>query len=393
MSKTIIVGSGISGLCAALQLGHDDYIILEKHHKQWIGGRASNDVFRGVSIVTGAGIGRLHKDKLLHDLVTSYNLESHMFEAGFSAGPDVTYVDVPAIMENLKRQLKKTGDHKGTKTPYFKQLFLKVYKNPQFYADFCTFVGYTDYENEDAYETLYHYGMEDNYTKYQAFSVPWKKLIQCLYKTVGPGHLHFGQHVVSLEKHQQTGMFILTTKEGRQYHCNNVILATTSDTLQKLLPQHPMYNDIVGQPFLRLYGHFIGKSLEIMQNAVKNSIVVNGPLQKIIPMGKGVYMVAYADNDHAKTLQPHMKDKEYIARLLEYALKLEKNALQINDLRDFYWPIGTHYYKPLNRDLYNSRETFIAMAQNPEPGIRVVGEAVSRMQGWTEGALMSVFTE
>lgn len=383
-TNTIIVGSGISGLCAALRLGHENYIILEKSR---IGGRASNDVFHGVSIVTGAGIGRLHKDKLLHDLVTSYNLESHMFEAGFSAGPGVTHVDVPAIMRNLKRHL---GNKKSLT---FKEHFNRVYKNPQFYADFCTFVGYTDYENEDAYETLYHYGMEDNYTKYQAFIVPWKKLIQCLYKTVGPEHLHFGQHVVSLEKHQQTGMFTLTTKEGRHYHCNNVILATTSDTLQKLLPQHPMYNDIVGQPFLRLYGHFIGKSLEIMQNAVKNSIVVNGPLQKIIPMGRGVYMISYSDNEHAKTLQPHMKDKEYIARELENALQLENNVLQINDLRDFYWPIGTHYYKPLNRDLYDSRETFIAMAQNPEPGIRVVGEAVSRMQGWTEGALMSVFTE
>ena len=128
-----------------------------------------------------------------------------------------------------------------------------------------------------------------------------------------------------------------------------------------------------------------------MEKAVTRSLVVTGPLQKIIPMGKGVYMVAYADNEHAIALKSHMKDKEYIARQLEKALQLEHCVLTVSDLQDYYWPIGTHYYKPLNKGLYDSREAFIALAQNPEPGIRVVGEAVSRMQGWTEGALMSVF--
>ena len=134
---TIIVGSGISGLCAALNLGHDDYIILEKYHREWVGGRASNDIFHGVSIVTGAGIGRLHKDKLLHDLVTSYGLPTHHFETGFNAGPGVTPVNVKAIMQNLKKHLS------NNESLTFKQHFLQVYnRDQQLYADFCAFVGY-----------------------------------------------------------------------------------------------------------------------------------------------------------------------------------------------------------------------------------------------------------
>ena len=71
-------------------------------------------------------------------------------------------------------------------------------------------------------------------------------------------------------------------------------------------------------------------------------------------------------------------------------LGLPAGSLRILALKDFYWKIGTHYYKPLNRRLYSSREEFMRKAQHPEKGILVVGEAVSRNQGWTEGALESV---
>jgi len=45
---------------------------------------------------------------------------------------------------------------------------------------------------------------------------------------------------------------------------------------------------------------------------------------------------------------------------------------------------------PLNKELYSSREEFIDKAQHPEEGILVVGEAVCRDHGWSEGALESV---
>ncbi len=69
----IIIGSGIAGLYSALNIQKMDpklrILILEKHKKQWIGGRANTDTFYGTSIVTGAGIGRKQKDKLLIQLI------------------------------------------------------------------------------------------------------------------------------------------------------------------------------------------------------------------------------------------------------------------------------------------------------------------------------------
>jgi hypothetical protein len=108
----------------------------------------------------------------------------------------------------------------------------------------------------------------------------------------------------------------------------------------------------------------------------------------------GVYMIAYNDNNNTLALKNYLKNTEenryFFERLLEKSLDIPNNSLHIISIKDYYWPIGTHYYKPLNRQLYSSREEFIYKAQHPEKGLLVVGEALSRNQGWTEGALQSV---
>jgi hypothetical protein len=70
--------------------------------------------------------------------------------------------------------------------------------------------------------------------------------------------------------------------------------------------------------------------------------------------------------------------------------KVFRRSEKIIAIKDYYWPIGTHYYSPLDKSKYKNREEFIYLAQHPAPSILVVGEAVSRRQGWTEGALESV---
>ena len=75
--------------------------------------------------------------------------------------------------------------------------------------------------------------------------------------------------------------------------------------------------------------------------------------------------------------------------MLEKTLGIEEGLLKINALLDFYWTEGTHYYEPL-KGPYKTRNAFINAAQNPEKNILVVGEVVSKHQGWVEGALESV---
>ena len=133
-----------------------------------------------------------------------------------------------------------------------------------------------------------------------------------------------------------------------------------------------------------------------MKEYVPGYTIVPGPLQKIIPMdaNKGVYMIAYSDNENATLLKPYLKNneenREFFCTLLEKSLGIPENSLHLIAIKDYYWSIGTHYYTPLQRKLYKNREDFIEKAQHPEKNILVVGEMVSLNQGWTEGALESV---
>ena len=135
-----------------------------------------------------------------------------------------------------------------------------------------------------------------------------------------------------------------------------------------------------------------------MKKYVPGYMVLPGPLQKIIPMDadKGVYMIAYNDNANTIAFKNHLKNnetnRELFAQFLEASIGIPKNSIQLIAIKDYYWQSGTHYYKPLDKKKYKSRDEFVYSVQHPTNGIIVVGEVVSRKQGWVEGALESVKT-
>ena len=392
----IIIGSGMSGLYSAYkikQISPDtSFLILEKYKKTWIGGRTSNEMFYGTEIVTGAGIGRKSKDKLLHKLLTHFNLDTPEYTVKPHKSKFITPIDINKVMKHLKREYKDFKDKPIT----FKQFATKVLGEKE-YKQFILNAGYTDYENEDVFETLYNYGMEDNACCWKSFHVPWRKLVLKLYRDIGETHFRFSNKVVSIGKtYDNPCRFLIDTENGLQYLCNKVIVASTIDTVRKLLPNYLIYDDIQGQPFLRLYAKFTKASIPVLKQYIKGFTFVPGPLQRIIPMDEdnGVYMIAYNDNDNTIALKEYLQNtksnRDLYETLLAKSLGIPENSIHIIAIKDYYWPIGTHFYKPLNNQLYTSREEFIDKAQHPEKGILVVGECVSRNQGWTEGALESV---
>ena len=133
-----------------------------------------------------------------------------------------------------------------------------------------------------------------------------------------------------------------------------------------------------------------------MNEYVKGYTFLPGPLQKIIPMNPdtGVYMIAYNDNKNTLALKNNLENtkenRDMYCRLIEKSLGIPTDSLNLIAIKDFYWSVGTHYYKPLDESIYKDRSKFIDIAQHPEKGILVVGEVVSKNQGWAEGALDSV---
>lgn len=386
----IIIGSGAGGLYSAYNIKKmspdTTFLILEKYKKQWIGGRTSNEMFYGTQIVTGAGIGR-KKDKLLHKLLDELDIKIDEFTMNPHYSKLIDPVDIKKVMNHLRNEYTKYSG-----PPITFKLFAKNVLGEKEYKNFINTVGYTDFEKEDVYETLYSYGMEDNaYLK--AFYVPWQKMVMNLASKIGESHFKFSNNVCKITKLEDS--HLVETENGVNYMCNKVIIATTITGIRTLLPKS-IYNDIEGQPFLRLYGKFSKQSIPIMKEYIKGYTCLPGPLQKIIPMNadKGIYMIAYSDNNSALALKNNLENTEenrtLYCELLEKSIGIPRGSLHLLAIKDYYWPIGTHYYKPLNERLYEDRDEFIDIAQHPEKDILVVGEVVSKNQGWTEGALQSV---
>ena len=398
----IIIGSGMSGLYSGYNIKKyslsKSFLILEKYKKEWIGGRSSNETFYGTQIVTGAGIGRKDTNPLLIKLMKQLNIPYSEYKSVITYSKLFKPIDIVKIVNKLKIEYKK---HPELRKKTFKEFFISTLGN-ELYKHFLLSSGYSDFEYADTGETLYNYGMDDNKGGWTGLHIPWKKLVNTLYEEIGKQHFKFSSDVIQINKIKDNPcLFEIKTEDDKIYYSNKVIIATTITGIKKLVHgasnKDSLYQEIHGQPFLRLYAKFDKKSSEIMKKYVPNYIIVPGPLQKIIPINhdKGVYMIAYSDNDNATILKTHLENtndnRNLYSELIEKSLGITEGKLKIIEIKDFYWPIGTHYYEPL-KNTFNDRDEFLYEAQHPEKGMLVVGEAVSRYQGWVEGALESVKT-
>ena len=404
----IIVGSGIAGLFAAITIKkynpHLSFLILEKHKKEWIGGRANNEPFYGTNIATGAGIGRKH-DRLLKLLMQEFGFQINEFKVTPTFSNSIDPVDINELLLILREEYQK---YRGPSITFEK--FAKSVLGESTYKQFLLSSGYTDYEKSGVEETLYDYRMEDNACCLTGFGVDWHNLIRAMASKIGETHFRFSQNVTKIVKKDdfETHTYLLETEYRKTiYQCRKVIVATTITALRELFPHHQIYREIEGQPFLRIYGKFTKQSIPILKEYIGRYIVVSGHIQKMIAINpeSGIYMIVYNDNKHTLALKSRTENtdanREYYCDLIERSLGIPTNKrLRLIAIRSFYWKVGTHYYKPfcekscigkpLNTAKYSCRDEFIDTAQHPDEKILVVGEVVSKHQGWVEGALESV---
>ena len=396
----IIIGGGIAGLYSAYNIQkmspHCKILVLESYKKKWLGGRISNEIFQGVQVVTGAGVGRKEKDYLLIDLLKE--LKIPYSDCHVSHNYAQTIQPICNVKKNI---LLLKSEYKKSTTQYQKKTFKEFATGilgVDAYKQFTICSGYTDYENEDVYDTLYNYGFEDNYGDWTSLRIQWKTLIDTITKKIGLHNIKTSNTVSKIDTISPYN-FVIHTEQGPTYSCNKVIIATTIKSVLKIVPgasdKNSIYQQIHGQTFLRVYGKFSKASASIMKQLVTEQTIVPGPLKKIIPMDteKGVYMIAYTDNEDAISLKKYLENtpenRNIFCELLELSLGIPVGTLHLNAISDYYWPIGTHYYEPL-RGPYKNRNEFIKTAQHPMAGMLVVGEMISKNQGWTQGALESV---
>jgi hypothetical protein len=360
----IIIGGGISGLYSALKiLEHKpdtSILILEKNIKSKFGGRLGNYNFYGTNIVKGAGIGRKNKDILLQKLLKKLNIKTHEFKVKKQYSQIMNKNDVVSISDTVKKlrdiynKNKKKSLH-SYNLMTFKKFGIKVlgYDN---YKRFLISTGYRDFEKTDVYETLYKYGFDDTDKGWIGLSIPWTELIKKLSYKIGFNKIKFNQDIISIhsvhtlneKKSNETNntnntnntKYIIKSKSGKNYISKKIIVASTIDTVKNLFNKNPIYNDIKGQVFLRMYGKFSGESIDIMKKYAPVSIIVKTRIQKIIPINaeKGVYMISYCDNKNAiyykSYLTNNKKNRLFWENQLQKALGL-KSPLKLQSIKGF----------------------------------------------------------
>lgn len=376
----IVVGAGFSGLYSAFLLKKENpslkIKILEKSAR--LGGRAGYHNFHGTKVMIGAGVGRYAKDHRLRSLAT---------KLGVQYKRTIVSIDhnIKGGSEAFQRLLKKLKLVSPTENETF-EAYARRALGPKDAAHLIELIGYKDYLKAAACHTTKCYGLEDTLPGWEAMYIPWDELSNKLAE---------GQDIekkvcVSKVERAADAFKVTLASDNEVMYSRMLLLATPMKPLLRILPSENtrILSQSVGwSPFLRVYGKLDERSSQMMP---KHYTVVEGNLKKIIPIrpDKGVFMIAYTDNDHARVLRPHAmkKDTVFFARELQKALRLKETPV-IEDIWHKWWESGTHFYKP--RDKLFPINT-IRFPFGGDVSCAIVGESVAACnQGWVEGALES----
>jgi phytoene dehydrogenase-like protein len=373
-----LVGAGVACLYAARELLKRDpalrVLLLERERR--VGGRVWASTFAGVpGLPRGAGVGRVGTDRrllaLLDELGLPYRTVPHVASHLAWAPPQI---DVAACVRRLRAARPAAG------RDTFRAYATRVLGGPEAYAAFKTAAGFSDFDRADALDTVLDYHLQDLHTDGARIAlVPWQALLRALVKGLPPGSVRTRCAVERLER-RRDGRWDVHASDG-VVTAARVVVGGTASTLRALFPRVKEYEAVLAQPFVRVYAQATGAP-----PLPPGMTAVPGDLQKVAHMAADVYLLAYSDNESAgrvAALRP--TELESLARET-----LRAPRLRIKRTLRAWWPEGTHCFAPLDVAHFRDRDAFLRRAQRPAPGVAVVGEMLSRKQGWTEGALESV---
>jgi 2-polyprenyl-6-methoxyphenol hydroxylase-like FAD-dependent oxidoreductase len=407
--RIAIVGGGIAGLYYALRLVETKRAragqihIFESESK--CGGRVRQIRYGnsrdGVWVAGGAGIGRKKKDRRLLALIKGLHgkrpipitLFKHKVLYGQRIGRGKQIID-----RGVRRLRRFRGDV-GVVT--YRQHLERVLGGRAAARRFVEALGFADDLKADAKYTLQTYGIDDNYNLGVGIRIPWNLLVDRLVTSLRAKgcHIHTSTPISKITPTASGAWRLHGT--GRTRPFSKVVLAlpisATRALIRNVAPRSArMSRRIQPQSFMLIYARrrrrkeaaaaakaAAAAAAKLTPQPPLGYTVVGGVLQKMIPMGKDVVMIGYADNANADRLRRYTT-----ARILKEAgRRLGGGTSRFEHVVKHYIAEGTHYYKPARVSVLEFRRRF---RESLPEGIRVVGEAVSLDQGWVEGALQSV---
>lgn len=377
----IIIGGGIAGLYSNYLLSEKkNGILLEK--ESYFGGRVLETKFHDSVIKLGAGIITTDNKKMLK-LVKQLKIPINSFNSKLTSLLPIKFNLVDAV-----KQIKKVyNENKDNVTKLTVEEFLIKYFGKEFANLFIANCEYHDFMYSDVSYFIKYYKIDDMIHNNEImYGISWTLLVNKLLKD----NCYNNSMVTKITKDDNN--FIVFT-ENMKYVTKKVILAVTLKPLDKLLKNMIdfKYSDYIGSvPFIRIYSYH-NKPYDKTKLGGFN--IVDSVLYKIIQITNNILMISYADDKDAIKLKKllQLNKNEQIKSIQELVDKLQKDndygITKVDDVLIHFWDEGVHYYKPFGKLTFNQ---VLKKLKNPMKGIKVIGEMVSKKQGYVEGAITSI---
>lgn len=373
----VIVGGGISGLYTNYLLSKNyNGILLEKESD--LGGRVYEMEWHGSNIKIGAGIIAEHNKHLLK-LLNKLKINPNIFDSDVRSFMEP--FDMNGAIKKIKKTFKKFYSPQNNLTM---EEFLYNYFDKSFVKKFILNCEYRDFLQSDPYYFIKYYKIDDmSHDPYKILVIEWKELVEKLTRE----NCHINSEVKKVKKINDN-LFKVKT-DTHTYYTKKVIFALTLKPLDKLINNlvKIKYSDYLGTvKFARIYTYH-KKSYN--KNKIGHYNLVSNELQKIIPINDKILMASYSDNLNAKYWKTiSLLDKKSQIKNVENKLeKLNIGIKNVDDVEIGYWDEGVHYYKPFGTKKFSN---LLKTLCKPAKNIYVVGEIVSKKQGWVEGCIESV---
>jgi hypothetical protein len=167
-----------------------------------------------------------------------------------------------------------------------------------------------------------------------------------------------------------------------------VIVALTVDTIDSIKYTGftmPVYGDYIGSvPFARVYVYY-----EKGYKMKDGYVMVDGPLDKLIKVNDKILMASYSDSKNATfwTLVKTMNKDGRKKIINDELMKIGFDFGMPDDVFSAEWKSGVHYFKPYTA---GKLDQLLDRLSKPKKNVFVIGEMLSKRQGYVEGALLSV---
>ncbi|APC25611.1 Amine oxidase [Only Syngen Nebraska virus 5] len=372
----VVIGGGVAGLYANYKLykkNKREGLLLEKNSDVF--GRAREHDFHGTKIKCGAGIA-VPQNKSLVKLLKKFRMNTKVIR-----GPAVVDKRLPPFdMKNAVKQVKivyKKMTKKDLSTLTSREILYK-YFSKEFADEFIHHSEFHDYL-DGSFEYLFkYYDIDDlDNAAFGKIFVDWTAFVEKL-------KLPNIRTDYAVKKVEKKGKIFIINDEIKTKEVIFAVTVSTFDAIKYIGFKMPVMSDFIGStPFCRMYAYYEkGYSLD------DDYVMVDGPVDKIIKINKNVLMASYSDGNNAlfwKTVKGlPMAERRRVVR--DELSKVGYDFGLPDDVFSADWTDGDHYVKPYK----GTFDKLLDKLSKPTKGVMIVGELLSKRNGYVDGALTSV---